>query len=163
MAGYAFRTFDERKRIEDLWEAGTPAKDIATKLNISASALYTELRRGQDGTRLPDQRRRYNADLAQLRVQQSLERRDARQRKERESMSNFEKITATPEALGAFLASLPVATGPWDKSFVTIILGLLCSRCALSSQNSTNFGALGEVVFSPLPVPFANDYFTLTW
>ena len=28
---------------------------------------------GQDGTRLPDQRRRYNADLAQLRVQQSLE------------------------------------------------------------------------------------------
>ena len=75
MAGYAFRTFDERKRIEDFWEAGTPAKDIATKLNISASALYTELRRGQDGTRLPDQRRRYNADLAQLRVQQSLERR----------------------------------------------------------------------------------------
>ena len=46
MAGYAFRTFDERKRIEDFWEAGTPAKDIATKLNISASALYTELRRG---------------------------------------------------------------------------------------------------------------------
>lgn len=75
MAGYAFRTFDERKKIEDLWEAGTPVKDIATKLNISASALYTELRRGQDGTRLPNQRRRYNADLAQLRVQQSLERR----------------------------------------------------------------------------------------
>ena len=63
MAGYAFRTFDERKKIEDLWEAGTPAKDIATKLNISASAHYTELRRGQDGTRLPDQRRRYNADF----------------------------------------------------------------------------------------------------
>lgn len=72
MAGYAFRTFDEWKKIENLWEAGTPAKDIATKLNISASALYTELRRGQDGTRLPDQRRRYNADLAQLRVQQCL-------------------------------------------------------------------------------------------
>lgn len=32
-------------------------------------------------------------------------------------MSNFEKIAATPEALGAFLASLPVATGPWDESF----------------------------------------------
>ena len=32
-------------------------------------------------------------------------------------MSNFEKITATPEALGAFLASLPVATGPWDEEF----------------------------------------------
>ena len=32
-------------------------------------------------------------------------------------MSNFKKITATPEALGAFLASLSVATGPWDESF----------------------------------------------
>lgn len=75
MAGYAFRTFEERKRIERLWETGTPAKEIADKLNISVSAFYTELNRGQDGTRLPNQRRRYDAELAQLRVQQSLERR----------------------------------------------------------------------------------------
>ena len=32
-------------------------------------------------------------------------------------MTNFEKIAASPEALGEFLASLPVATGPWDKEF----------------------------------------------
>lgn len=32
-------------------------------------------------------------------------------------MSNFEKITASPEELAAFLASLPVATGPWDEEF----------------------------------------------
>jgi len=32
-------------------------------------------------------------------------------------MSNFEKITASPETLGAFLASLPIATGPWDEQF----------------------------------------------
>jgi len=32
-------------------------------------------------------------------------------------MSNFEKITASPEALGKFLSSLPIATGPWDESF----------------------------------------------
>ena len=32
-------------------------------------------------------------------------------------MSNFEKVTASPEVLGAFLAFLPVATGPWDESF----------------------------------------------
>ena len=32
-------------------------------------------------------------------------------------MSNFEKITASPEALAEFLASLSVATGPWDESF----------------------------------------------
>lgn len=29
-------------------------------------------------------------------------------------MNNFERITASPEALGAFLASLPVLQGPWD-------------------------------------------------
>lgn len=32
-------------------------------------------------------------------------------------MTNFEKVTASPEALGQFLAALPVATGPWDGAF----------------------------------------------
>ena len=42
------------------------------------STIYSELRRGQDGSRLQNQRLRYNADLAQLRVQQSFERRGRR-------------------------------------------------------------------------------------
>ena len=32
-------------------------------------------------------------------------------------MNNFEKVTASLETLGAFLASLPVADGPWDGEF----------------------------------------------
>ena len=32
-------------------------------------------------------------------------------------MTNFEKITASPEALSEFLSSLSIATGPWDESF----------------------------------------------
>ena len=32
-------------------------------------------------------------------------------------MNNFERITASPEALGDFLASLPVLQGPWDDAF----------------------------------------------
>ena len=32
-------------------------------------------------------------------------------------MKNFEQIVETPEALGAFLATLPVADGPWDTEF----------------------------------------------
>lgn len=32
-------------------------------------------------------------------------------------MTQFERITASPEALGAFLASLPVLQGPWDDAF----------------------------------------------
>ena len=40
-------------------------------------------------------------------------------------MTNFEKITALPEVLGEFLASLPVATGPWDKEFHR----MFCDSC----------------------------------
>ena len=32
-------------------------------------------------------------------------------------MTNFGKITASPETLGTFLASLPIASGPWDEAF----------------------------------------------
>ena len=32
-------------------------------------------------------------------------------------MTNFEKITETPETLGTVLASLPIASGPWDEAF----------------------------------------------
>lgn len=32
-------------------------------------------------------------------------------------MKEFERITQSPEALGEFLASLPVLTGPWDDAF----------------------------------------------
>jgi len=76
VASYAFRSFNKRKQTERLWKAGTPAKKIAAKLNIPVSACYTELHQGQDSTRLSDQRRRYDIDLAQRRVQQSLERRE---------------------------------------------------------------------------------------
>lgn len=34
-------------------------KEIAGSLGISLSAVYAELRRGRDGTRLPDKRLRY--------------------------------------------------------------------------------------------------------
>lgn len=76
MADYAFRSYEERQKIQSLWEKdGTTAKDIAEALELSLSAVYTELRRGRDGTRLPDQRLKYDADLAQLGVQEALERR----------------------------------------------------------------------------------------
>lgn len=78
MADYAFRSFDERQKIQGMWEAGLSAQDIATEMELSLSSIYTELRRGYDGTRLPNKRRRYDADLAQLRVQESLERRGRR-------------------------------------------------------------------------------------
>ena len=69
MADYAFRSYEERQKIQEMVEAGLSAKEIATSLGISPSAVYAELRRGRDGTRLPDKRLGYNAELAQLSVQ----------------------------------------------------------------------------------------------
>ena len=75
MAGYSFRSYEDRQTIQKLWEAGASVKKIADALEAPLSSIYTELRRGQDGTRLRDQRLCYNTDLAQLRLQQSVERR----------------------------------------------------------------------------------------
>ena len=32
-------------------------------------------------------------------------------------MTNFDKLTASPGTLGAFLASIPTTGGPWDEAF----------------------------------------------
>lgn len=32
-------------------------------------------------------------------------------------MTNFERLTVSPEALGTFLASIPTTGGPWDEAF----------------------------------------------
>ncbi len=78
MACYTMRTYEERMTIQKMWNDGAQAKEIADKLESPLSTIYSELRRGQDGSRLQNQRLRYSADLAQLRVQQSFERRGRR-------------------------------------------------------------------------------------
>lgn len=78
MACYTMRTYEERTVIQKMWNDGAQAKEIADKLEAPLSTIYSELRRGQDGSRLQNQRLRYSADLAQLRVQRSFERRGRR-------------------------------------------------------------------------------------
>ena len=78
MACYTMRTYEERTIIQKMWNDGAQAKEIADKLEAPLSTIYSELRRGRDGSRLQNQRLRYNADLAQLRIQQSFERRGRR-------------------------------------------------------------------------------------
>ena len=46
-------------------------------------------------------------------------------------MTNFEKVTVSPEALGEFLAALSVATGPWDKDFYKAF----CEGCGVSASD----------------------------
>lgn len=78
MAGYAFRSLEDRRTIQELWEDGKSAKDLADTMRVPLSTVYTELRRGRSGQRLPDQRLVYDASLAQLRMQEELERRGRR-------------------------------------------------------------------------------------
>lgn len=78
MACYKQRTYEDRVTIQTMWESGARATEIAEKLGLQTSSLYSELRRGQDGSRLQNGRLCYSAELAQLRIQQSFERRGRR-------------------------------------------------------------------------------------
>lgn len=76
MATYSFKTIEDRKELQRLYEEGLSSAQIAEKLDVSPQVIRRELWRGsQDEVRLPDFRLKYDADLAQLRMQRSLERR----------------------------------------------------------------------------------------
>lgn len=75
MADYAFRSIEDRRKIEGMWNAGRSPKEISADMGTTVTVIYTELARGRDGTCLPDQRLRYSAELAQRRVHQSLKNR----------------------------------------------------------------------------------------
>ena len=49
-------------------------------------------------------------------------------------MSNFEKITASLEALGEFLASLTIADGPWEEAFHRAF----CDECQAENCDAEN-------------------------
>ena len=94
-------------------------------------------------------------------------------------MTNFEKITASPEALGEFLASLPVATGPWDKEFHRAFCDSCgrenCDRKRCQHQDKRNNplwwlmmgGKEGEVpglsirIKAAFPILWHKEYFTV--
>lgn len=68
--------FEDRKTIASMYAAGAIASDIARKVGVSPSTIYTELKRGQDGVTLDANfRPAYDPDLAQKRVQEALRRR----------------------------------------------------------------------------------------
>lgn len=74
----AYRTYEDRKRIQRMWEIGKTVKEIAEALEAPPSSIYSELRRGKTERRLPDHRPYYDADLAQARLRASIEQRGNR-------------------------------------------------------------------------------------
>ncbi len=55
-------------------------------------------------------------------------------------MTNFEKITESPDALAAFLRSLNVIDGPWDidfhRAYCDDCLYLGCDKCPHEERNN---------------------------
>ena len=49
-------------------------------------------------------------------------------------MNNFERITASPEALGDFLGALPILSGPWDDDFRRVF----CGSCDAENCDAEN-------------------------
>ena len=68
--------FEDRKTIAAMYAAGAVAEEIAQKIGVSRSTVYTELKRGQDGVTLDKNfRPAYDPALAQKRFQEALRRR----------------------------------------------------------------------------------------
>ena len=49
-------------------------------------------------------------------------------------MNNFERITASLEALGDFLGALPILSGPWDDDFHRVF----CDSCDAENCDAEN-------------------------
>lgn len=49
-------------------------------------------------------------------------------------MTNFEKVSRSPEALAEFLGALPVLSGPWDEDFHRVF----CDGCASQNCDAEN-------------------------
>ncbi|MBD5161321.1 MAG: hypothetical protein HDT14_04760 [Oscillibacter sp.] len=65
-------------------------------------------------------------------------------------MTNFEKIAASPETLGAFLANLTVASGPWDEEFHKVFCvgcgQADCGACTHEKERNNPLWWLAQVV-----------------
>ena len=75
MAKLRFATLQARQKLQELWEQGMAVKDLSTALEVPPVHPLHGTAPGPLRDRLPDQRLQYDATLAQLRMQQELERR----------------------------------------------------------------------------------------
>lgn len=78
MRKYKKITYDERKKIEQLYNNGLSPADIAMEIGVHISTMYRELGKGGDGTLDCNARCKYSADLAESKAAQSLKCRGRR-------------------------------------------------------------------------------------
>ncbi len=75
---YRYMGYTDRQKMQGMWEAGHTAKEIASSMGMQLATVYRELKRGENGLYDKNQRRAYDADLAQHRYCENLKRRGKR-------------------------------------------------------------------------------------
>lgn len=71
-------TLRERKVLAKRWERGDSAAVIAKELGFSNATIYTELKRGADGTLDKNMRLHYDAERGQAAFQEAMRNRGRR-------------------------------------------------------------------------------------
>lgn len=71
-------TFSERKELARRWESGEMATKIAKDMGFSNATIYTEIKRGADGTLDENKRLRYDPERGQEVFQRALRNRGRR-------------------------------------------------------------------------------------
>ncbi len=76
--GVNVMTLNERKILARRWERGESAVVIAKEMGFSSATVYSELKRGADGTLDENKRLRYDPELGQEAYQKALRNRGRR-------------------------------------------------------------------------------------
>ena len=71
MNEYKYLTFEDRKKIEELYGAGERPVVIASRLGVCFATIYRELKRGYTGSNDDNMRPGYSAEIAELSLQNS--------------------------------------------------------------------------------------------
>lgn len=66
--------YKDRLRISEMYLSEKSAMEIAVSVGASLNTIYVELQRGDTGKLDKNQRREYNPELAQRRVQENVRR-----------------------------------------------------------------------------------------
>lgn len=71
MNEYKYLTFEDRKKIEEMYTAGERPVVIASRLGVCFATIYRELKRGYTGSNDDNMRPGYSAEIAELSLQNS--------------------------------------------------------------------------------------------
>lgn len=78
MQKYSYLTFDQRREIERMHNAGIRTTEIAEHIGRSTAAVYEELKRGYTGERNANKQKMYSAERAQTVFQDNIAQRGNR-------------------------------------------------------------------------------------